>query len=160
VVFYKPSKEDLLSPRGRGERFTEVVEKFYPSEDSDKSFAEGEFANLLYQSARNPLAHSLGLDPTSSKGKIVVLKKWPLSTAELLELEDSVARPAWAHPSITKRDLSDGSTELVISIPTLYWGLHRMLHALFSTEHVIKAEALAREYRSIWNRYVIDHGIT
>jgi hypothetical protein len=79
-----------------------MLERFYPSQR--EGIPRDKLASLLYESARNPLAHTLGLDAKpkdSSEVKIVVFNKWPLSENQVLELEDSSARPDWAPPTVS-----------------------------------------------------------
>jgi hypothetical protein len=159
VFFYDPSKDSLLDRQARGRRFKEMLGKFYPSQG--EAIPRDQLASLLYESARNPFAHSLGLDatPKDPKVKIVVFNKWPLTENEVRELEDSSARPDWAPPTVSSRILADGATELLISIPTLFWGVHRTLHALFADfAYVAAADALAATFSSQWNKYASDSG--
>lgn len=158
VCFYEPSVAALNDRRARGKRFKEVLEKFYPwgGEPISKDLC----VLILYDSARNPLTHSLGLEapPMDSIGKQFVLKKWPLGQTEILELEDSPQRPDWAGATITsKQMLAYGTEEVVISVPSLYWGVHRMLHSLFSDRnHATKADNLAKEFSLQWDKYVSE----
>jgi len=160
VCFYDPSEEALVERGTRSKRFREVLEKFYPWEA--EPLPKGQCVSVLYESARNPLAHSLGLDapPKGSTGKQVVLIKWPLTGDEVRELEESASRPLWTTSTIVhRRSLGYGAIELAISIPTLYWGVHRMLHTLFSDPtHAVKADTLAKSFSPQWDKYVSDFG--
>ena len=93
VCFYKPSKQALTNRKARGDRFKEVLEKFYPWQG--EPMPKHQCVSEIWDSARNPLAHSLGLDapPEGSMGKQVVLVKWLLTEAHVRELEDSPSRP-------------------------------------------------------------------
>ena len=160
VCFYNRSKQALTEKKARGERFKEVLERFYPWQE--EPIPKEQYVSLLYDQARNPLAHSLGLDapPEGSMGKQVVLGKWCLTEAQVRELEESPSRPVWAPPTIVHpKPLAYGATELAISVPTLYWGVHRMLHALFAdSTHAAKADVLAEAFGPQWDKYVSDSG--
>lgn len=155
VCFYDANEKALVDGQARGQRFKEVLEKFYPWQGEQMS--KDQCVPALYDSARNPLTHSLGLDapPQGSTGKQVLLKKSPLAEAEVRELEESARRPLWLPPTIIKKSLASGATELTISILALYWGVHRMLHALFSEpSHATKAENLAKVFTPQWDIYI------
>lgn len=155
VCFYQASASVFTERRNRGARFVEMLRSFYPWDDEDVTGEEG--AGFLYDSARNPLAHSLGLDPPApgATGKQVKLRKWVLSSAQISELEESGHRPAWSGRTISEVERSGSTiTKASISIPTLYWGVHRMLVALFrDSGQVQKAEALAAEFSYLWPQY-------
>lgn len=157
VLFYMASEQALKQHKCRGKRFKALLKEFYPWQG--EQMPRDEFAEVLYKSARNPLAHSLGLDepPKGSNGKQFVLRKWPLTEEQVQELEESSSRPGWAPPTIRPQILAYGSTEAVIFVPTLYWGVHRMLHALFAnSNHAVRADDLARAFSLQWNKYVCD----
>lgn len=160
VCFYETSEKALADHGVRGRRFKEVLEKFYPW--LGEPFGKEQCVSTLYESARNPLAHSLGLDtaPQGSSGKQVVLMKDSLTQDHILELEEAPIRPNWTPPTIVRlQALAYGSIELAISVPTLYWGVHRMLHALFAdSNQATKADALANAFGSQWDKYVTDEG--
>src|SRR6266446_4256412 len=60
VCFYKTNEQAFTEKRDRSQRFRMVLTDFYPwhGELVDK----GEAIEILYEAARNPLAHSLGLE--------------------------------------------------------------------------------------------------
>jgi hypothetical protein len=160
VCFYNPSK-DVLEKRGnRSERFKRLLTEFYPWQEELMPKDEG--IEVLYKSARNPLAHGLGLDapPNESPGREVKLQKGPLDESQVYELEDSFNRPDWISPTIvSKQHLASGAIEIVISVPTLYWGVHRMLHTLFAVPtHTSRANELAELFSPLWDKYVVDSG--
>jgi len=161
VCFYDASRQGRHSRRGRGKRFQDLLRDFFPWQGEQFSKTQG--IKALYESARNPLAHSLGLDspPTSGTGNQILLRKWALSGAEIQELENSLTKPSWAGSTILTESLASGATQLTISIPALYWGAHRMLHSLFADlSHAAKAEALATRFAPLWYIYlsVFDEG--
>jgi len=145
VCFYKASKEALTIYGDRGERFQCVLGKYYPW--GGDALPKDDCIKALYLAARNPLAHSLGLgDPLDSKqpNYHVLIGKAPMTSEQIMELEDSADRPAWTPLTIAKAETSaDGVIHVVLSVPTLYWGIHRMLRSLFSSAHVVEANALA-----------------
>ncbi|MGH7800245.1 MAG: hypothetical protein ACREOW_06380 [Thermodesulfobacteriota bacterium] len=159
VCFYGTSEEALCNQGDRGQRFKAILELFYPWQG--EPILKDDFIYALYKSARNPLTHSLGLDAPpndSTIGKQITLIKWPLTEEQISELEVSSTRPVWAPPTIVhKKTLAYGSIELAISVPTLYWGVHRMLHALFAdSTHAAKADALAKTFSPQWDKYVSE----
>lgn len=158
VCFYDPSEQALIDRSARGTRFKEVLEEFYPWQG--EPVPKDDFISALYKSARNPLAHSLGLDvpPKGSIGKQVVLMKSPLTEEQVYELEESKVRPSWTPTTIVHQEhIAYGSTELAISVPSLYWGVHRMLHALFAdSSHAAKADSLAKIFSPQWDKCISE----
>ncbi len=159
VCFYNAS-EAALRDKKKGERFTNVLKCFYPWQDEPLSKDEG--ISTLYKATRNPLAHSLGLDtpPKDSNGKQIALLKSPLSPTQINEMEEAKSKPNWLPPTIVHRQrLSCDSVEVAISVPTLYWGVHRMLHNLFSDPNqAAKADALAKLFSLQWDKIATDEG--
>jgi len=160
VCFYDARPEGLTTRGDRGRRFVGILENFYPW--AVESISKDVAVSILYQSARNPLAHSLGIDipDANTKAKQILLKKWALTTKQILELEDSINRPTWAGGTIIHiKPLRGGGEEVAISIPALYWGVHRMLHALFTDPvQVQQAEALVEHFGHLWDHYVSSAG--
>src|ERR1700738_2018276 len=124
VVLYNARVSAVTQANDRGKRFKDVLEAFYPWEGEPLQPRAG--ADALYKLARNPLAHTLGLDSPDPGRVTVLLKKSPLSLEEIEELENSISRPGWAGSTIEQSVLSDGTAQTIISIPMLYWGVHRM----------------------------------
>ncbi len=160
LCFYNPSKECFEKRGDRSQRFKELLTEFYPWQE--ELIPKGEAIEVLYKSARNPLAHSLGLDAPAneSPGREVKLQKAPLDESQVYELEDRLNRPAWISPTIiSKQHLASGAIEIVISVPTLYWGVHRMLHTLFAVPtHASRANELAELFSPLWDKYAADSG--
>ncbi len=156
VCFYDAQPSGLTNRGDRSRRFIGILTDFYPW--AGEMVAKNVGVSILYQSARNPLAHSLGIDPpdATNKAKRILLKKSPLTADQVRELEDSTDRPAWAERTIVHiKRLHSGSEEVAISIPALYWGVHRMLHTLFADHVQVKdAESLAGHFDHLWDRYV------
>lgn len=161
VCFFDASIQALHRRGDRGTRFKEVLRKFYPWHE--EPLAKEECVQALYNAARNPLIHSLGLDdpPTASPGRqVVFLKKRPLTEAEVQELEDASSRPLWVSSTIVHHlPLAYGSIEVAISVPALYWGVHRLLQALFADATQAKAaNTLAEEFSLQWDKSASDTG--
>lgn len=160
VCFYDAQPRGLTNRSDRGRRFVGILNDFYPW--IDETIAKDNAVSILYQSARNPLAHSLGIDtPVANiKAKQVFLKKWRLTADQIKELEDSNNRPLWAERTIVDiKRLQSGGEEVTISIPALYWGVHRMLHNLFADQNQVKnAETLVEHFGHLWDRYVSSGG--
>ena len=123
VCFYNANISNLTTHGDRATRFTGILRGFYPWGGDVRPTPQ--CISLLWEEARNPLAHSFGLTtPTTPDLK---LAKSHLPHRRIMELEDSITRPSWCEPTIFTTSL--GKTGL--SVPTLYWGVHRMLHKLF-----------------------------
>lgn len=156
VCFYNASEAALTAVGQAGCRFKGLLGEFYPWVGEPLSKADG--VTLLYKATRNPLTHRLGLDePPSSatRGTEIALKKWPLRADEIAELEDRPDKPSWADPTINETTVPSGANRLTISIPALYWGVHRMLHALFADPiHAAQANALAKKFGPLWGKYL------
>ncbi len=151
VVFYEASEQALAKTGDRGKRFKEVIKKYYPWDGEDIS--QGEFAHVLYELARNPLVHALGLDerPGATPFRTVALLKWPLTRSRVLKLEESEDRPKWTRAAISKDSLIESGSEYTLSIPSLYWGVHQMLRRLFADPNQVrKADALAAKFKDEW----------
>ena len=154
VCFYETSENAVVDRSSRGMRFKRVLEKFYPWHK--EPFGKDQCVLTLYDLARNPLTHSLGLGAVSESatGKQVALRKWPINPSQIDELEGAIARPGWLPPTVDHPTSDYGAIDLVLSVPTLYWGVHRMLHALFTdSDQASKADALAKSIGHQWDRY-------
>ena len=159
VCFYKASAKSLTGKVRSGQRFKDVLEAFYPWPEEPQT-NKTDCAEALYTYTRNPLVHRMGLGavPPSPTDKVAVLKKWPLSEGEIRQLEDSTDRPAWALSTIAfETTLADGTREFVISVPALYRGVHRMLHALFGDpKQATAADDLAKQLSPYWDKRATD----
>lgn len=145
VLFYDVDPVDpikVFKSGNRGKRFREVLDRYYPW-PGDDDLPKQQCIALLYDQTRNLLTHSLGLDTPVIKQ--IVLSKEALNSAQINELEDSLSRPPWAFKTIVKLKSAPGYDKLAISIPALYWGVHRMLHNIFSDSSQARvAESLAK----------------
>ena len=148
VLFWDSSIEALEKRGDRKRRFDELMGAMYPWGDDDAVNAELG-AKLLYDYARSPLTHTLGIGKTrrlfpgiSGDEREVWLSKPQkgLDAAVADEVLSSRERPVWLDPTV--RSGPDGYT---VSVVTLAWGVHRMLRNLFANEEQAKgAEATAR----------------
>ncbi len=156
VCFYNTSDQAFKTRGDRSERFRNVLRDFYPW--AGEPLAKEEAVQLLYAAARNPLAHSLGLDAPPTPGHVsqeIALGKRSLTDLQITELEDSAVRPAWLLPTITKMKAESGADKFIISVPALYWGVHRMLRALFMEENQVgNADAVAKRFGPLWDKYI------
>lgn len=156
VCFYKTSAAAFTAKGDRGTRFEGLLADFYPWQG--EPVAKATAIDILYDAARNPLAHSLGLEAPPPAGHVareIPLAKRPLSEAEIAELEDETVKPVWVGPTVAQGKAASGADSFKISIPALYWGVHRMMHALFADAvHVADAEAVAKQFGPMWDKYV------
>lgn len=157
VVFYEASARSITERGNRRARFVGVLTTFFPwQQGSEVSPEEG--AVFLYEAARNPLAHSLGLeDPAvaGGAGRSVALRKWPLTIEQITELEASKDRPEWARPVVSGVERAGAViTKADISVPALYFSVHRMLQAIFRDSRQIgPAEQFAEQFAHLWPQY-------
>ena len=148
VLFWDSSVEELEKRGNRKRRFGELMGAMYPWSDDDAVDAELG-AKLLYDYARSPLTHTLGIGKTrrlfpgipASEREVWLSKPQKgLDAAVADEVLSSRERPVCLDPTI--RSGPDGYTVYVV---TLAWGVHRMLRNLFANgEHAKGAEATAR----------------
>ncbi|MDP9235783.1 MAG: hypothetical protein M3P30_00035 [Chloroflexota bacterium] len=117
-------------PRGGDGAFKKLLNLYYPWQD--EPVRPSKAIEILYHWARSPLVHALGIDEPQRDN--VALAKGPLPIARVLELEGLERRPDWLPPTLDPLEEREG-TLFVISVPTLYWGFHRLLHALFADEN-------------------------
>ena len=128
---YRPSG----SPNDN-ERFKSMLKDFFPWENSKLEPEDG--ADLLYHSLRNPLTHELGM---KGKEKVIVAKSGRTPDEKIEELENSESKPPWLSPPIVHVNLYNQYFEWHVSVTSLYWATHRLLHNLLNDEkHALKAE--------------------
>jgi hypothetical protein len=155
VCFYRASANAFTQRGDRGARFVGLIREFYPMDGEELSKEDA--SDLLYAAARNPLAHTLGLDPpiAGEPPRVLGLRKWPLIADQILELETSIQRPEWAKKTISEVERSGAIiTKASVSVPALYWGVHRMLRALFGDgAQVQDAETVATQFSYMWPQY-------
>jgi hypothetical protein len=141
VCFYNASTAGVLNTSGRGQRFKGCLLFAYPIE-SDLSISRSKLVDILWDYARNPLSHALGvyLPRQSSPNEDVALTKRRISNIRLASLEDSITRPMFCLPTVTVAR-GTGKTMYDLHLSTLYWGIHRMLHTLLQDHSQIQASA-------------------
>lgn len=136
VCFYDASPKALAMSGDRGKRFKDMLTNFYPW---PPGVTPTNGADVFYKYARNPLAHALGLDVPNTPD--IGMNKGPLSERKIVELEDAATLPAWAAPALRQQ-----GADYEVGVAGLYWGYHRLLHALFADQrHAAGAEALAHD---------------
>ena len=149
VCFLDASLEDLRKKSERGKRFKDLLNGYYPWHQEVVSPERA--ISILWQYARNPLAHTFGFHHPD-EGLQIGLMKSKLTDKKVRQVEEAAERPEWLPPTFLKvKQTSNGGTklrvssaDLYISVPTLYWGTHRMLHSLFADRHQAeRADALA-----------------
>ncbi len=155
VCLFDADAEALHGRGDRGRRFRELLQQYYPWQEEGIVPSQG--SDLLYESARNPMAHSLGLDtpPTAGAGKQMAVTKPRLTDEHVLELEDSATRPAWLPATVEIARPAYGADEVVVSVPALYRGIHQMLRRLLAdAKQAADADALAVLFRPLWDKVV------
>jgi hypothetical protein len=125
VCLYGASEKTLKTPPPAGAQFRGILENFYPWSTELVDAKTG--AKVIYKYSRNPLAHNLGLGP--EKDPDIEIAKSRLGPQRIAALEDSATRPTWAAPGLTPQ-----GADYVLDIAGLYWGIHRMLHAILADE--------------------------
>ena len=131
ICFYNSEPDKLCQLGISKQEFRAVLRDYFPL--NSIPVPEEEALDVLWVWSRNPLAHVLGVDVRPDAPTIDVQKKaWPLK--RVLELENSEDLPEWIAPPLT-----GGSGHYAISVGGLFWGVHRMLHALFSDSQQAQA---------------------
>ncbi|HEY83284.1 MAG TPA: hypothetical protein G4O01_08390 [Dehalococcoidia bacterium] len=138
VCFYNASLQGLKSRKERGGRFKGLLRKYYPWANEPVGKDTG--VKVLYEAARNPLAHSLGVYEPGAEWR-VMLGKDALTASQIETMENSKSRPVWLPPTISKTELA-----FQIYIPTLYWGVHCLVRRLLNeTKQAESAEKFHME---------------
>jgi len=137
VLFYDASITATSGGGQSGRRFKERLARYYPFLDDD--LPPEEAARLLYEAARNPLTHCLGVGKDKrvfpgapqfgNRPLAVMFVKDVLDGPGVNELMSSRERPAWTGPTIAVAD-----NECTIGVQTLAWGVHEMLRRLFADQ--------------------------
>jgi hypothetical protein len=157
VLFLRAGPEAFRYPFHSQERFRDVL-GFMPWDAKTASIQRGAGIKRLYSYARNPLAHAFGVsyNPGKAAGQVPKQLQWTLainknrlSLNQVYELEESVVRPSFAGPPLRRlaKKTPTQPERLVLDVPGLYWGVHRMLHALFgSPAEVTGANEMALKF--------------
>ena len=124
------------NPMNDSQRFKSMLVAFFPWENPDLKPEDG--AKLLYHSLRNPLTHELGI---KGEEKVAVSKSGRSSDEEIDELENNEAKPSWLQPPLKMVNLYEQYFEWHVSVTSLFWATHRLLHNLLRDEkHMCEAE--------------------
>lgn len=148
VLFLRSSVEALESRNERGVRFKELLSEYYPWAEDDLHAESA--AAALYEWARNPLAHSLGVGkdrrvfpgaPTVADHPVaIMIAKRPLDQIEV----EAIATSRERHPAL-EPTLSLIGSELVVNVVTLAWGVHELHRRLFEDRpQAVEANRTAR----------------
>jgi hypothetical protein len=121
VCFYKATPRAVKKHPPAGAHFRGILEHYFPWASEQLLPKEG--ARVLWTYSRNPLAHALGLDRESAPE--IQIAKARVGPQRIAALEDSSTRPSWAAPALTR-----SGSDYVLNVAGLYWGTHRMLHAV------------------------------
>lgn len=132
VWFFDATEEGLGNRRDRKRRFCEVVERYWPWDDRE-IVERAEAIRVLWDCARNPLTHALGL-PDPADGTVISITKSAVTEEQLVELDTSEKRPEWVGPTIAPADTAAPGGAYVLSVPALYWGVQRVVRRLLSDE--------------------------
>jgi hypothetical protein len=149
VLFFDSSRDALTQRGERSARFRQVLGRYYPW--SEDNIDRDDAVLALYEWARNPLSHSLGVTKdrrafpgapeVEGRPVAVMLAKMPLSEKAVDEVATARQRPSWMGPTL---EMVDGALD--INVVTLAWGTHEVLRRLFEdAEQADRAEHTARE---------------
>jgi hypothetical protein len=125
VCLYNANEKTLKKTPPTGAHFRGILKDYYPWSEEPVGAQTG--ADVIYKYSRNPLAHNLGLGPETEPN--IQIAKSRLGPRQIKALEDSLTRPTWAAPALTSQ-----VRDYVLTIAGLYWGTHRMLHAVLADE--------------------------
>jgi hypothetical protein len=125
VCLYGANELTLKKTPPAGAQFRGILEGFYPWSAEPVDAKTG--AKVIYKYSRNPLAHNLGLGP--EKDPDIEIAKSRMGPKRIAALEESATRPTWAAPALTPH-----GSDYVLDVAGLYWGTHRMLHAVLADE--------------------------
>ena len=147
VLFLRAGPEAFKHPYRSGERFRDVLQ-YMPWDARAAGMQRGMGIKRLYSYARNPLAHAFGVSyhPGKATGQV---PKRRLTIQEIHELERARILPDFVGPPLkcTAKKTSTSPERLELDVGGLYWGVHRMLHALFDDpDEASKADDMARKF--------------
>ena len=134
---YDASWTNFKSTVGAGTRFKDLLINHYPWNNGDYDKHAG--SKFLYGVARNPLAHSLGLQ-SNSRITPLEIKKDHLGAEKILQLEAENPRPSWLPPTLMTVSAPLGNG-ISLYVGTLYWGTWRTLESVWDDDsQMVKAE--------------------
>lgn len=113
VLFYESSPEGLAKGGDRGPRFKDLLTDYFPWAD-DEAFDRKKSSKVVYDFARNPLTHSLGVQkvpklfpgvpPLPDGAQAMMLEKGPLDVDAVAAVTDPSTRPEWLGPTLRRED--------------------------------------------------------
>jgi len=134
VCFFDASLEKFNSDRGRGQALSHLLKRYYPWNEEPLEIPQDRAINALYKSLRNPLTHCLGIYKASVPDRIYI-SKIRLTSIQIARLESPLRRPKSLPPTLSDmvplRLLKVG-VSLILAIPSLYWGVNRLLYKLLN----------------------------
>jgi hypothetical protein len=157
VLFLRAGPEAFKHPYRSGERFRDVFQ-YMPWDARAAGMQRGMGIKRLYSYARNPLAHAFGVSyhPGKATGQVPNQLQWSmailkrrLTIQEIHERERARILPDFVGPPLkrTARKTSTSPERLELDVGGLYWGVHRMIHALFDDpDEASKADDMARKF--------------
>jgi len=135
VCVYNATPQAVKKHPPAGAHFRGILEDYFPW--ASGPIPAKQAAKVLWKYSRNPLAHALGLDRESAPE--IHVAKTRIGPQRIAALEDSPTRPAWTAPPLSK-----SGSDYVLDVAGLYWGTHRMLHAVLADPRQLSgAEQLA-----------------
>ena len=151
ICFFDASLQKFNSNSGRGKALRNLLSCYYPWQEEPLSISKQQAIDTLYDSVLNPLTHSLGLYRASERNRIYIAKS-KLTTKQIAKLENPILRPRHLPPTISDKPPAQYrlfSVELVLNIPSLYWGVNRLLYLLLSdTSQSQQSEQFFRDLSS------------
>lgn len=122
------------SAGGSGERYKQLLEKYYPW-DAEGETQPGKAARELYKFWRNPLAHELGI---SGKRSAIGKNGYPEDVLEKIEVLPTPPAKTLQHIPTDDR--------VHLSVEALYWGTRVMIQRLMDDPRMMKkAEAYLKK---------------
>ena len=153
ICFFDASLKKFNSNSERGRALRDLLSLYYPWQEEPLSISKKQAIDVLYDSVRNPLTHSLGLYRASEHNRIYISKS-KLTTSQIARLENPIARPMHLPPTISNTPPAQYrlyAVELALNIPSLYWGVNRLLYLLLSDSS--QSERTEQFFRDLSSKY-------
>jgi hypothetical protein len=123
--------------RWAGEAFRNVLVEYPYADEPAGAIIGVDFANHLYDTYRNNLAHSLGINidwngseqVIKTLGTVKIARHWLSASEQQLNELESDSRPAWLGKTLEL----DGRT-YKLGVEPLYWGVRKLTQRLATTE--------------------------
>jgi hypothetical protein len=138
TLFYKAGPQAFEYPYQSRKRFLGTM-GYMPWDSTTAGVKHRIGSERLWEYARNPLAHAFGVsyNPGKVTGKVPNSLRWSLAIAkrsyelqEIYILETSSDRPDFVNVPLQR--VGTQPEEFILDVGGLYWGVHRMLHALLA----------------------------